>query len=362
MLVANLLMGIVTIQSKSQKGGSMPKKLKEKILSMNVERSRLFQETNHERRNYRRKHPTEIAATMCMDGRVNLTVVCELPAGIISPFRNIGGRYDLGWPLLRHSFNELECYAYKKRRPMLLIITYHWSKGDEHRGCAGFKYNKANAIAFMKEFKAQVDHCYGSRVHTILMGLETDSDALMVHGDNGHVLDMSEKNGVSVPDLQGDLATLFPLMPEQVRMDVASLLFGNTKHIAKVRAERRRLNEFKHNERVLAIGQGFDWLRNDNFALIIGPCDPVLDQPIVIATTIIHRNWKEKRIPEGGVLLVSTPFRKWEDRSGAVEQSRYLVNLAMRCIAEQVPDMANFFEPLVGVLDLETRAFEAIEF
>ena len=340
----------------------MPEKLKEKILAMNAERSRLFQETNHERRNYRREHPIEIAVTMCMDGRVNLTVVCELPVGIISPFRNIGGRYDLGWPLLRHSFNELECYAYKKRRPMLLIITYHWSKGDEHRGCAGFKYNKANAIAFMKEFKAQVDHCYGSRVHTILMGLETDSDALMVHGDNGRVLDMSEKNGVSVSDLQGDLAALFPLMPEQVRMDVASLLFGNTKHIAKVRAERRRLNEFKHNERVLAIGQGFDWLRNDNFALIIGPCDPVLDQPIVIATTIIHRNWKEKRIPEGGVLLVSTPFRKWEDRSGAVEQSRYLVNLAMRCIAEQVPDMANFFEPLVGVLDLETRAFEAIEF
>ncbi|MEK7131474.1 MAG: hypothetical protein AAB797_01920 [Patescibacteria group bacterium] len=329
---------------------------------MNAERSRLFQETNHERRNYRREHPTEIAATMCMDGRVNLTVVCELPVGIISPFRNIGGRYDLGWPLLRHSLNELEGYAYKKRRPMLLIITYHWSKGDEHRGCAGFKYNMAEAIASMKKFKAQVDRCYGSRIQTILMGLETDSDCLAVHGDNGHIVDMCEKEGGSIPDIQGDLATLFPLMPEQMRTDVASLLFGNVQHIAKVRKEGRRLKEFKHNERVLAIGQGFDWLRNENLALIIGPCDPVLDQPIVTAATIIHRNWKEKRIPQGGVLLVSTPFRKWEDRHGAVEQSRYLVNLATRCIAEQVPEMADFFEPLVGVLDLETRGFEAIEF
>ena len=340
----------------------MPEKLKEKILAMNAERSRLFQETNHERRNYRREHPIEIAVTMCMDGRVNLTVVCELPVGIISPFRNIGGRYDLGWPLLRHFLNELEGYAYKKRRPMLLIITYHWSKGDEHRGCAGFKYNKAEAIASMKQFKAQVDSCYGSRIHTILMGLETDSDALIVHGDKDRILDMSEKDGASVLGLQGDLAELFPLMPEQMRMDVASLLFGNVRHIAKVRVERRCLKEFKHNERVLAIGQGFDWLRNDNFALIIGPCDPVLDQPIVTAATIIHRNWKEKRIPQGGVLLVSTPFRKCEDRSGAVEQSRYLANLATRCIAKQVPEMVNFFEPLVGVLDIETRAFEAIEF
>lgn len=340
----------------------MPEKLKEKILSMNAERSRLFQETTHERRNYRREHPTEIAATMCMDGRVNLTVVCELPVGIISPFRNIGGRYDLGWPLLRNSLNELEGYAYKKRRPMLLIITYHWSKGDEHRGCAGFKYNTAEAIASMKQFKTQVDRCYGDRISTVLMGLETDSDALVVHGENGQKLDMREKDGASVLDLQGDLVSFFPDMPEQVRADVANLLFGNIKRVGKVRAEKRRLNEFKHNERVLAIGQGFDWLRNDNFALIIGPCDPVLDQPIVTAATIIQRNWKEKRIPKGGVLLVSTPFRKWEDRSGAVEQSRYLANLATRCIAEQVPDMADFFEPLVGVLDLETRSFEAIEF
>lgn len=340
----------------------MPGKLKEEILKMNAERSRLFQETTHERRNYRREHPTEIAATMCMDGRVNLTVVCELPVGIISPFRNIGGRYDLGWPLLRDSLNELENYAYKKRRPMLLIITYHWSSGDEHRGCAGFKYNTAEAVASMKQFKAQVDRCYGSRIHTVLMGLETDSDALVVHGENGQMLDMREKKVANASELQGDLVSFFPDMPEQVRADVANLLFGNIKRVGKVRAEKRRLNEFKHNERVLAIGQGFDWLRNDNFALIIGPCDPVLDQPIVTAATIIQRNWKEKRIPKGGVLLVSTPFRKWEDRSGAVEQSRYLVNLAKRCIAEQVPDMANFFEPLVGVLDLETRAFEAIEF
>lgn len=340
----------------------MPEKLKEQIMSMNAERSRLFQETNHQRRNYRREHPTEIAATMCMDGRVNLTTFCELPFGIISPFRNIGGRYDLGWPLLRHSLNEWGRHAYKTYSPALLVITYHFSKGDEHRGCAGFKYNTAEAIASMKQFKAQVDSCYGSRIHTILMGLETDGDALLVHGDNGHVLDMSEKDGASISDLQGDLAALFPLMPEQVRNDVASLLFGNIQHVAKIRKEGRRLKEFKHNERVLAIGQGFDWLRNENFALIIGPCDPVLDQPIVTAASIIQTNWKEKRIPKGGVLLISTPYRFPEHRLGAMEQSRYLVKLATKCIAEQIPDMANFFEPLVGVLDLGTRAFETIEF
>lgn len=339
----------------------MPGKLKEEILRMNAERSKLFQETTHQRRAYRREHCTEIAATMCMDGRVNLTVYCELPVGIVSPFRNIGGRYDLGWPLLRDSLDELEKYAYRKRRPMMLIITYHWSAGDEHRGCAGFKYQTSEAVASMKRFKAQVDRCYGSRIYTVLVGLETDSEALVVHEENGKAIDMRERDSASAQDIPATLQAFFPSIPEQVRADLANLLFGNIRHIAAVRAETRHLDEFKHNERVLAIGQGFDWLRNENVALIIGPCDPVLDKPIVTAASIIKGNWKEGRIPEGGVLLVSTPYRHWEDRLAAMEQSHYLAELAKRCITEQIPEMANFFEPLVGVLDLETRVFEPIE-
>ncbi|NWF73057.1 MAG: hypothetical protein HXY51_08495, partial [Nitrospirae bacterium] len=37
-------------------------------------------------------------ALKCMDGRLNLSVATNTPPGIIEPIRNLGGRFDLGWP------------------------------------------------------------------------------------------------------------------------------------------------------------------------------------------------------------------------------------------------------------------------
>ncbi|HSL03133.1 MAG TPA: hypothetical protein VK901_06300, partial [Nitrospiraceae bacterium] len=47
---------------------------------------------------YIAQHPTAIVALNCMDGRVNISVATGTPAGIILPFRNLGGRFSLGWP------------------------------------------------------------------------------------------------------------------------------------------------------------------------------------------------------------------------------------------------------------------------
>ena len=33
-----------------------------------------------------------------MDGRINISVATDTPAGIILPLRNLGGRFNLGWP------------------------------------------------------------------------------------------------------------------------------------------------------------------------------------------------------------------------------------------------------------------------
>ncbi|HTJ55476.1 MAG TPA: hypothetical protein VL380_08670, partial [Nitrosospira sp.] len=52
------------------------------------------------RKRYLAEHPTAIAVLKCMDGRINLPVMTNTPPGILMPFRNLGGAFDLGWPYL----------------------------------------------------------------------------------------------------------------------------------------------------------------------------------------------------------------------------------------------------------------------
>ena len=52
------------------------------------------------RQRYLAQHTSAVAALKCMDGRINLAVATHTPLGIIQPFRNLGGRFDLGWPHL----------------------------------------------------------------------------------------------------------------------------------------------------------------------------------------------------------------------------------------------------------------------
>ena len=52
------------------------------------------------RARYQSQHPTAIAVLKCMDGRINIPVATGTPIGLLMPFRNLGGRFDLGWPHL----------------------------------------------------------------------------------------------------------------------------------------------------------------------------------------------------------------------------------------------------------------------
>jgi hypothetical protein len=52
------------------------------------------------RQRYLSEHPTAIAVLKCMDGRITIPVATNTPTGILMPFRNLGGMFDLGWPHL----------------------------------------------------------------------------------------------------------------------------------------------------------------------------------------------------------------------------------------------------------------------
>ncbi len=67
------------------------------LLNHNKKQSTLFCDPDAvlSRNQYRSRHPTNVAAMKCMDGRLNLSIMTQTPHGIIQPFRNLGGVFDL---------------------------------------------------------------------------------------------------------------------------------------------------------------------------------------------------------------------------------------------------------------------------
>src|SRR3989338_5682408 len=132
----------------------------EYLLALNKCHSTLFVNSARERKHYRAIHKTEIGALKCMDGRIHLPTMTKSPLGIIQPWRNLGGRFDLGWPNFQSSIANWVSYAVDHGRDCLLLVTYHFSRGDTHRGCRGFNYDKVLAQHETAQLVDQFDHVY----------------------------------------------------------------------------------------------------------------------------------------------------------------------------------------------------------
>lgn len=317
------------------------------------------------RRRYLVEHPTAIAALKCMDGRVNLSVATHTPPGIIQPFRNLGGMFDLGWPHLGEVLAHYVQRMVGQGRRVLILITYHYSKGDPQRGCAGFDYDTAAATDHTYAIKRQIEHIFGSghgTVYPLVCGFETDEDALILHGDNKEKLDLSTLAPSDGPSLAPRLAALLPDMPDQIREDLLPLLEGNLERIAQVRQVSRAL-DIEHREWMICLGRGFDFLHTPNTALIVGPYSPNLAEPISKAAGIISNNMETGRIPDDGfLLLASVPYDEiGVDRARAELKSRFLSGFAASVIRRDFPQLAEKMFMRTSVLDWRTRSLETID-
>jgi len=314
------------------------------------------------RKRYLAEHPTAILVLKCMDGRINIPVATNTPAGIIQPFRNLGGMFNLGWPHLGETLVDAVGKVVAQGRRALVMITYHYSKGDEKRGCAGFNYDTAAARAHTYEIKGEVEAIFGAghgTVYPLVCGFETDEDALVIHGNNGATLNMAEMSDRD--ELPRRLAALLPDMPERVRADLLPLLLGNLDHIAEMRHSTRAL-DIEHREWMICVGRGFDWLHMPNIALIIGPYSPDLADPIRKAAGIIESNMRAGRIPDDGFLLLSSsPFDEiGVDRARAVLKARFMRDFAAEVIAADYPDLARMMTARASVLSWQTRVLESV--
>jgi hypothetical protein len=320
------------------------------------------------RQRYLAEHPTAIAALKCMDGRINLSVATQTPAGILMPFRNLGGMFNLGWPHLGEILTHHVQSMIQAGRRVLLLITYHWSRGDVKRGCAGFHYNRQASMEHAWAIRDQVSHLFGhahQTVYPLVCGFETDQEALLLHSPEGAVMDMAGFDPADTHALAPQLASLLPDLPAPMQADLLPLLKGNIAHVAEIRAQSERQSRelaIEHQEWVICLGRGFDFLHTPNLALIVGPYSPDLAHPIRTAAHIIQSNMDRGRIPDDGfLLLASVPYESMGvERARAELKSRFMEQFASDVIREAYPRLAERMHRRAAVLDWQARRLELI--
>ena len=342
----------------------------EYLLDLNARHSAVFasEAACGDRRMYRKKHPLEISVIKCMDGRLNVPVMTNTAMGIIQPWRNVGGRFNLGWVGFKDAVANWYEYSLSQSRSCLVMVSYHYSRGDKHRGCAGFNYDTDAARASALELQRQFIRVFGNGTafYTILVGIETDLDALVLHGDDAAAesLDLATISDGSTDHLESILRKLYPQMPSQILEDFIPIVAGNLDHIKEIRATNRPVADILHGESVLALGRGFDWLHEPNKAIIVGPFDPELRIPISIGAKLLLSNLNEGRIPKehGVVLMTSAPYRERAgyDRPAAREKALWLNQFALRIIKEEATELLPYLHQLTAIMDSETRELDVL--
>lgn len=319
------------------------------------------------RKRYLAKHPTVVVALKCMDGRIHIPYITKTPLGIIKPFRSLGGKYDLGWPYLGEVLHNTVNNAINASHRVLVLITYHYSKGDVHRGCAGFEYDCDAAKKHVFELKRQIEHVFGKdhqTVYPIVCGIETDEDAMILHGENKEVLNLANQSDASRDFWSIKLREMYPDMPDRILRDLAPLAMGNVEHIEDIRNSARNLAlDAVHREWIICVGRGFDFLHVPNTALIVGPYGPDLGGSIRKAVGLIDSNMQKGMIPKDGfLLLASAPYSEiGADKARAELKSEFLSQYASDVIKEENPKMHDLMIKKHAILNWHTRSLEILD-
>lgn len=133
----------------------------------------------------------------CSDGRLKglLRYILRLPDGAVrSSKAYAGAMFDVDANVKR--WIETELMRFREGRPVtadagtryLKIAVYHTSSSDPaHEGCAAHCSNEIRAaekaLERLREFRQAIENsfCCGASVDTLLIGVDTDTDAIKVH-------------------------------------------------------------------------------------------------------------------------------------------------------------------------------------
>lgn len=339
------------------------------IITLNSRRSEEFctPTARDARTLYSSQYPTKMLVFKCMDGRINLPLITGVPMGRLHPFRHIGGKFVLGDPYLGRLVLDAKEEAIHQGRPTLAICTYHFSKGSEHRGCAGHEYSTESARNGAFALKQEFEEVFGTNnpaISAIVIGIETDEDALIFCSTENPELEMSKYSKATDDELRALLFSLYPNLTEQMVNDLLPLALGNRDHLTKNQTHKRSITELAHNENIICVGRGFDWLHLPNRALIIGPYghfENTWREAVVIAGNIVLNNFKssEDLHKNGSLLLISAPYKSMEERGLAIAKAKYFANVAKSALKPIADELS--LETLVGVTDMETLKYHPLQ-
>ena len=343
-------------------------RLSNEILALNRMRSEEFctPAARDWRALYSSQHPTRMLVFKCMDGRINLPLITGIPMGKLHPFRNMGGKFVLGDPYLGRLVLDAKDDAIRMGRPTLALCTYHFSKGSRERGCAGHGYDTEAARAGAFTLKREFDEVFGTAnqvISSVVAGIETDEDVLIFHNSAGEDCSSADFAGASDADVERALFALYPTMTRRMLSDLLPLALGNRDHVAAVRSQGRPIAELVHNENIICVGRGFDWLHLPNRALIIGPyghTDSTWREAVSVAGSIVAENFQknDELRRAGALLLISAPYTDMEERGLAIAKARYFAVVATKALEEFAGELA--LETLVGVTDTGTMRYHPL--
>jgi carboxysome shell carbonic anhydrase len=224
----------------------------------------------------------------CADGRLAHVIrfVLRLPYRAVRRKSYAGALFDIDDSLAK--WTETELMRFREGRPnttdaptrYLKAVVYHYSSGDPGEGCAAHGSDaEAAARAGLERLRSfqqavQNTHCCGASIDLLLIGLDTDTDAIRVHvadGDGSIDLD----NYIDAHELYNTTRRLpgqqareriettahkaAPDMPDGMQRLVIRLLEHNLSQIDYVRSYHgERYQDIGHAERFIGAGKGFE--------------------------------------------------------------------------------------------------------
>jgi carboxysome shell carbonic anhydrase len=234
--------------------------------------------------------------TPCADGRLAhaISYVLRLPFGAVRRKSYAGSLFDVENTVTK--WVEVELDRFREGRPntadaptrYLKAVIYHYSSLDPtHQGCAAHGSNDAAAaqaaLDRLMAFRQAVENsfCCGASVALLLIGLDTDTDAIRVHvPDAQGSIDLAQAvDAVKVYSITRDLApdaarariaelvrahAPGPADPGMVRL-VSQLIENNLSQIDYVRqVHGGHYSDAGHAERFMGVGIGFEEIQLRN--------------------------------------------------------------------------------------------------
>ena len=239
----------------------------------------------------------------CADGRLSGVVdyILRIPGSIVAHRKSFAGAmFDIEESM--RNWSEIELRRYRENIPnpasdptrYLKIGVYHFSSSDpSHEGCAAHGSNERLAAQTLLDrlnaFAQGIEntHCCGASVAVLLVGVDTDTDAIKVHvpDANGNIsVDRFLDNKVLHAATQNmardaakeairlavaEAAGVAPDDPatEGMRWFCGYLLKNNIAQIEYVRAYHNgQYDNLGHTERLITVGEGFDTVQLRNLA------------------------------------------------------------------------------------------------